>query len=681
MKAILSLFVLCLISLFIDQKNLFAQTPQSFPYQAVARNSSGNLLTGQLISVRFSILDGSPGGAVVYQESQSVTTNPLGLFNVNIGQGTVLSGTFSSINWGSGSKYLKVELDPNGGAIYTMMGTSQLLSVPYALYSGATSNASAGNGLIKNGDTIKLGGHLTKNTLLNQDGHTFQLVDLNGSTTSMISQSVVAAFQSLSTTPVTQTFTSTADQKLFSVELRVSASAGSNINLEIKNASGTVIGTKTIAFSALFDGWQQFNISAQPVLQQGSVFTLSVTGQAGTNWYYSNTNPYSGGAASNGVSNDFGFIITSLTESPVLTATNQNIGIGTSSPQTKLDINGQIRIQGGLPGSGKILTSDANGLATWQSPVASYWSATGTSIFNSNTGNVGIGTSIPSSRLHVNGGDLFVESSSGLIRFGYSGGNQWEWASTGAGADLRMYTTTDGGTTMTPRHYLSQNGNVGIGGFSSSTAPWARMHIIGSGSNSATNNFVIQNSILDTIMRIRDDGRIGIGFNGSFGRTINLGGTGINFYTTDGHSFGGAIYPTDTSLVLWSNTSSNNYLVLQPSWGNTGIGTYHPQAKLDVNGTAIIGSNGTAINEIIKVTAAKDIGSITAGSSSIETFFVANAATTSSVIISPTISLPNGLIIAYARVSSFGEVEVKFTNVSSSTINPVAMDFYITVVR
>lgn len=97
-------------------------------------------------------------------------------------------------------------------------------------------------------------------------------------------------------------------------------------------------------------------------------------------------------------------------------------------------------------------------------------------------------------------------------------------------------------------------------------------------------------------MRVRDDGRMGIGYNGStYGRTINLGGTGINFYTASEVAFGGAIFPTDTSLVLWSNSNSNNYLVLQPSWGNTGIGTYTPNAKFHLNGAQLIGSNSARI--------------------------------------------------------------------------------------
>ena len=212
------------------------------------------------------------------------------------------------------------------------------------------------------------------------------------------------------------------------------------------------------------------------------------------------------------------------------------------------------------------------------------------------TGQVGIGTTNPNHLLHINGGDLFVQSSSGLIRFGYEGANEWQMATTGAGADLRWYTTTNGGTTITPRHYFSQNGNVGIGGFSGPGVPLGRLDVIGTGTTSSTNTFILRNSLLDTIMRVRDDGRMGIGYNGTtYGRTINLGGTGINFYTSNEAAFGGAIFPTDTSLVLWSNSNSNNYLVFQPSWGNTGVGTYTPNAKFHLNGAMLVGNNSQRI--------------------------------------------------------------------------------------
>ena len=122
------------------------------------------------------------------------------------------------------------------------------------------------------------------------------------------------------------------------------------------------------------------------------------------------------------------------------------------------------------------------------------------------------------------------------------------------------------------------------------------MDIIGAGTTSSTNTLTLRNSNGDTLFRMRDDGRMGIGYNGTtYGRQLNLGGTGINFYTSNEAAFGGAVFPTDTSLVLWSNSNSNNYLVLQPSWVNTGIGTYTPNAKLHLNGAMLIGSNSQRI--------------------------------------------------------------------------------------
>lgn len=120
-----------------------AQTPLSIPYQAVARDSFGTPLPNQAIQLRMSIRTGSSGGTIVYQETDTTTTTKLGMFTVNVGSGTVVSGAFSAINWASGSKYLQVEVDPAGGTSYIDMGASQLLSVPYALYAGKSSDVAS----------------------------------------------------------------------------------------------------------------------------------------------------------------------------------------------------------------------------------------------------------------------------------------------------------------------------------------------------------------------------------------------------------------------------------------------------------------------------------------------------------------------------------------------------------
>ncbi|MET0634856.1 MAG: hypothetical protein ABWZ25_02445 [Chitinophagaceae bacterium] len=134
---------------------LQAQAPQAFNYQAVARTTSGILIPAQSISVRFSILDGDTNGNILYQETQTTTTNSYGLFTLHVGEGIATIGTFSDIIWsGNNEKYLKVEISPTGGNIYTVQGHTQLLSVPYALYSDKT-NLVAGNAIsITNGNTI-----------------------------------------------------------------------------------------------------------------------------------------------------------------------------------------------------------------------------------------------------------------------------------------------------------------------------------------------------------------------------------------------------------------------------------------------------------------------------------------------------------------------------------------------
>ena len=115
--------------------NAAAQVPQKINYQAVARDGAGNIMATHNVSIRFTIHDISPTGAIVYQETRSgIQTNQFGLFTCAIGAGTVVSGTFSAINWGTGDKFLQVELDPAAGTNYTVSGASQLLSVPYALY-------------------------------------------------------------------------------------------------------------------------------------------------------------------------------------------------------------------------------------------------------------------------------------------------------------------------------------------------------------------------------------------------------------------------------------------------------------------------------------------------------------------------------------------------------------------
>lgn len=116
----------------IASVSMFAQAPNAFNYQAVARASNGDLITNQTVSFRISILQGSTSGTAVYSETHDATTNKYGLVNLQIGNGTT-SDDFTTINWANGPYFVKVEMDATGGTTYAEMGTSQLLSVPYAI--------------------------------------------------------------------------------------------------------------------------------------------------------------------------------------------------------------------------------------------------------------------------------------------------------------------------------------------------------------------------------------------------------------------------------------------------------------------------------------------------------------------------------------------------------------------
>ena len=110
-----------------------AQSPEKFTYQSIIKNSSGYLLKNQDVGLRISVLRNSTNGIAVYSEEHFPTSNSNGLVTLIIGEG-LTGDNFSDINWGGGEYFLKVEVDPEGGVNYTMNQTSQLLSVPYALY-------------------------------------------------------------------------------------------------------------------------------------------------------------------------------------------------------------------------------------------------------------------------------------------------------------------------------------------------------------------------------------------------------------------------------------------------------------------------------------------------------------------------------------------------------------------
>ncbi len=128
MRAFIPVVFIC-VSFFCN-----SQVPHAFKYQAVIRDTTGAVISNQLVSLRISILQGDISGEVSYSEIHDVKTNMLGLVNLEIGRGLVVQGDFTQISWGAESHFIQIEIDAEGAMNYKYMGTSQLLSVPYALY-------------------------------------------------------------------------------------------------------------------------------------------------------------------------------------------------------------------------------------------------------------------------------------------------------------------------------------------------------------------------------------------------------------------------------------------------------------------------------------------------------------------------------------------------------------------
>ncbi|MFT7298827.1 MAG: hypothetical protein ACI9WO_001645 [Sphingobacteriales bacterium] len=145
MKQLYTLLTALLLtaSAFLPQQ-ASAQAPEKMSYQAVVRDAGNALVTSTAVGMQLSILQTTATGTAVYVETQTPTTNINGLVSIEIGSGTVVSGDFTTIDWSNGPYFIKTETDPTGGTTYTITGTSQLMSVPYALHANTADSIVGG---------------------------------------------------------------------------------------------------------------------------------------------------------------------------------------------------------------------------------------------------------------------------------------------------------------------------------------------------------------------------------------------------------------------------------------------------------------------------------------------------------------------------------------------------------
>jgi hypothetical protein len=170
-----------ILAFLLITASIFAQAPEKMSYQAVLRDATNTLLTNQSVGMQISILQTTITGASVYTETQTITTNLNGLVSLEIGTGST-SDNFATIDWSAGPYFIKTETDPTGGSSYTITGTSQIMSVPFAMYAktSESSEANATNisqnttaitaNTLKDGITADQASAITANTL--KDGIT-----------------------------------------------------------------------------------------------------------------------------------------------------------------------------------------------------------------------------------------------------------------------------------------------------------------------------------------------------------------------------------------------------------------------------------------------------------------------------------------------------------------------------
>jgi len=149
----------------------FSQAPQKINFQSILRNTNGEIIANKAVSLKISILSGLINGSSVYSETHTKTTDASGLISLQIGNGTVLSGIFADIAWGNAPHFIKLEADFSGGNNFVLLGTQELMSVPYALYASKTDTSSLNlvnrfNSKFNISDTISLSNRIdTKSSL------------------------------------------------------------------------------------------------------------------------------------------------------------------------------------------------------------------------------------------------------------------------------------------------------------------------------------------------------------------------------------------------------------------------------------------------------------------------------------------------------------------------------------
>ncbi|MBP9932941.1 MAG: hypothetical protein KBF25_04555, partial [Chitinophagaceae bacterium] len=617
--------LLCLIALLAMALNTYSQAPYLFNYQGIARQSDGTPLAAQNIQLKIGIFEKPDAQQASYLEHHVVRTNAFGLYVLQIGAGDSLSGSMKSVNWESGTTYIKIWLDPLMQGNYAETGTTQLLSVPYALYANRAGEAKNANGNDRSGNVVTPAAgtgtinFLTKftspNTIYNS-----QVFD-NGTNIGIgtISPAAKLHIQQNSNTVLEHirmqnvhangagrftmyndqpsnyaTFTKYGSTYVGGYAGIAGAFPYANLLAFGNNGGGFLVSNSgNIGLSLFKNGSSQLKFFADyntgnislggnmipfaplHIMQSSAGDTIKITNN--TSGHLSNDGLHLelNGNHARILNLENGLLQIGTNGSQMMTLNNNgNIGIGVSNPQAKLDILGDIKISGGNPGVGKVLTSDASGLASWQLPgtgnggtldqAYDFGGSGAGRVIDANagavliqgndglyvTGNLGQGNSLG---LSGSGTKMFFYPKKSAFRVGSVNANYWDEDSLG------IYSFSAGFDT---KAFGSASAAIGVGNTAkgnASIALGAYSEAIGDNSISIGDNTISQ-AFSSAVFGMNND-------------PVNISST---------NSF----IPTDPVFIVGNGMDalnrSNAMTILKN--GNMGIGTNTPTEKLEING-------------------------------------------------------------------------------------------------
>jgi hypothetical protein len=317
----LLLFLLATVS-------ILAQAPEKMSYQAVLRDASNTLLTNQEVGMQISILQTTITGTAVYIETQTATTNINGLVSLEIGTGST-SDNFATIDWSAGPYFIKSATDPSGGGSYTITGTSQIMSVPFALYA-KTSGSSEANAT-----------NIISNT-----------IDIETNTTAIIINTAKVGYTDTLVSDNTDVAANTA-------KVGITSDQASEITTNTAKTGVTSDQSTAITTNTAKVGYTDALVSGNTDVAANTAKVGITSDQA--NAISANTTKTAAAGALTGTSLNATVVGSSLT----------SVGTLTGLTVTGTTETGLVKITGGTPGLGKVLTSDGAGIASWAAAAIS----------------------------------------------------------------------------------------------------------------------------------------------------------------------------------------------------------------------------------------------------------------------------------------------------------------------